>query len=331
MAPKKKQVEQDTDTSIIVEALNKIGAKIYNKIEELKPNFFLKTGILSLDHILSDDGGIPSASCIEMFGPAGCGKSSLALQIIPEAKKIGLNVFYINAERSISDSLVKCFPIKDNDVVWIEPDNGEAAINSMIHILSTVPNSFVINDSIPACLPSQIEEGNAGDHTVGALARLFADFMPKAKKLCKLNNSILLQLNQERAKIGMMAKGKEQPGGYSVKFYSDIRIELNKRYPAPEIKSGQNIVGHYISMKLLKSRYKPPFVSIDLPLIYGQGISTERELIDLAISLNIVKQAGAWFSFEHIKVQGIESLAEELKKSDNLKNQIKEKITEIIK
>jgi len=342
---KKKEDKEEVvnEISAIYEEIEKMGGRVSKKLDDLKPPYFLGTGLFSLDRIFSDEGGIPGNICVEIFGPNSTGKTSLALQIAAQAQKRGMQIFYINAERAINASIVKCFSeLNPSKVGWVEPDNGEKAIDIMTHILQTQKECLIINDSIPACLPSQIDEALAGEVQVGALARLFSPFMPKAKKFCSLNHNILIQLNQERAKIGPMTRGgTDQPGGNAIKFYSDIRIKIEKRYPNPEIKIGEDIMGHYIIAKAIKSRCGIPYRTAELPIIYGRGFDFGRELADYATSFNVVIKKGAWYNlFKEgtnpdkdqpiFKAQGMDQMASYIRENPEVRIDIERRLREIL-
>lgn len=332
--------KEDDDIVSINKEIEKMGARISKSIKDLEPPYYLSTGIMSFDKILSDHGGIPGNIVMEIFGPNGTGKTSMALQIASNAQKSKMKVYYINSERAINASIVKSFDeLKSDDVTWITPENGESALNIIIHILQTQTNCLVINDSIPACLPAKVEESDSGDSHVGALARLFSPFMSKAKKFCSLNNNILLQLNQERSKIGPMTKGgTEQPGGHAVKFYSDLRLKLEKRYPSPEIKSGEDVIGHYIKIKAIKSRCGIPYRESEIPIIYGKGIDTNREILDFASLFSIVVKDGSYISLYEkndnkkpiFRIQGMEKTAKHIKDNPSIREDIENRIKEIL-
>jgi len=335
----KTKVEKEDSISEIEslhKEIEKLGGRVSQSIGDLAPSYFLNTRIFSLDKALSEKGGIPGNAVIELFGPAGIGKSSLSLHISAMAQKQDIKVFYINAERSINESITKCFTDLDvSKISWITPETGENAINIMTHILETQQKCLIINDSIPACVPSITLEASAEESQVGALARLFSPFMPKAKKFCSLNNNILIQLNQERAKIGPMARGSSQPGGYALKFYCDIRIKIDKKYPSPEIKSGEDTIGHYIKAEIVKNRCGVPYKEAIIPLIYGKGIDLEREMVEYAIMFSIIKKSGAWFVLydedkEINKSQGIEKMANFIREDRKARNLVESKLKEIM-
>lgn len=284
---------------VINSELEKLGCKIFTTLNELEPKTFIKTGLFAFDRIISDHEGFPGNGVVEIFGPNSTGKTSIALQVAARAQKTGRQVYYINAERGINSSIVKCFSDLDAEAVkWIEPDNGEAALDIMKTIMQTQPDSLIINDSIPACIPSNMVDASAGDSHVGDLARIFSKFMPVAKKLCRQNECLLLQLNQERAKIGPMARGgSEQPGGRAVKFYSDIRIKLTKKFKSGTIESGGDQIGHIITATAVKTRWTAPFQTADIPLIYGHGFDCGRELLYCAELYSVISKKGAWYYY----------------------------------
>jgi recombination protein RecA len=339
MMVKKKVVKVSDNPDLINKELEKIGCQIFSELSQLRPKQFISTGMFGFDRVISTEGGFPGNSVVEIFGPNSTGKTSVALQVAAQAQKLGMVVYYVNAERAINASIVQCFPdLKATEVKWIQPDSGEAAIDVMKTLLKTQTNILVINDSIPACLPSVMADANAGDSTVGQLARLFAPFMPEAKKWCGRNENLLIQLNQERAKIGPMARGgKEQPGGNAVKFYSDIRIKLTKRWkPNGNITMGEDVIGHYIEAKMEKTRWAPPFQTADMPLIYGAGFDEGRELLHNALLYNVVVQAGAWYKYlrgEEIvhQAQGEDRMSSWIRQHPNVQTEIINRMEEILK
>ena len=328
-----------SEPSLIRSELEKLGCKIMNSLEELSPKRFLSTGLFSFDAIISKNGGIPGNATIEIFGPNSTGKTSVALQIAAQAQQQKMMVYYINSERAINPSILSCFPELDpTKVDWIKPDTGEAAINIMKTILKTQTDVLVINDSIPACLPSVIADARAEDSTIGQLARLFSPFMPEAKKWCEANQNILIQLNQERAKIGPMVRGgMEQPGGKAIKFYSDIRIKLVKRFQNGDIKSGGETVGHVIEAQTVKTRWAPPGQNADLPLIYGKGFDIGREILACAVLYGVIIKKGAWYSYykpgetepEH-KTHGEDQMAILLNQEPDFAKEVKERLSVVI-
>jgi len=336
---KKKEIILSDDSSIIKSELEKLGGKIMNSLDELTPMRFLSTGLFSFDKIVSDSGGIPGNSVVEIFGPNSTGKTSVALQIATEAQKENMKVYYMNAERAINSSIVNCFPALDpTKVDWIDPDTGESAIDIMKTIIKTQTDVLVILDSVPACLPSVMADASAGDSSVGRLAALFSPFMPEAKKWCRENNNILVLLNQERANIGPMARGgKIQPGGHAIKFYTDIRIKLVKRFTNGNIVIGGDTIGHIIEAKAEKTRWAPPHQTADLPLIYGSGFDIGRELLTAATLYSIVVKKGAWYSYfrpgeEEVafKSQGEDKMAAWIRCNIDIQKEIKQRMSEIL-
>lgn len=327
------EITEEQSNEEVVKAIENFGGKIAESLQSLNPAKFISTGMLSLDRAISKTKGIPGNCCIEVYGQNSTGKTSFALQCASYAQAAGFSVYYINAENAINEDVINCFPLLNgNNVKWIDVPTGEKALDIMLYILKTQPNSFIINDSVPACLPSQVQENSSGEVTVGALARLFSPFMPQAKKYCKLNNSVLLQLNQIRHKIGPMTRGGEDtPGGESIKFYSDLRIQLKRRYPNPEIKVGGELVGHYVAATVVKTRFNAPFWTAEIPLIYGAGFDEYRELLDYGASVGVIKLSGSWVYYNEQKLgQGIENSCSTLRQDSELKEKIKKEILEII-
>jgi recombination protein RecA len=336
MMAKAKKVKTSDSPDIILSELEKIGCKIRREISELKPKFFISTGLFGLDHAISTKGGVPSNCIVEIWGPNSTGKTSVALQIAQQAQNTGMRIFYINSERAINDSIAKIFLTKN--VEWIDPLNGEVALDTIKIILKTQKNCLVINDSIPGCLPSKIDEGNIGDSHIGLQARMFSQFMPSAQHYCKTNNHVLVQLNQERANISPMSRGgKVTCGGNAVPFYSDIRIKLSVKYKGGDILSGEEKIGHIIEAKIMKTRYGSPFQVAELPLIYGVGFDTGRELLTCAELYGMIQKGGSWYAYTRegetepvFNAQGSEKMASWIRQNPNIQKELKDRMTKLL-
>lgn len=336
MAKKKKDQEVSDDPERIVKELENFGSFVINNSDGLKPEYFLSTGLFSLDRAICEFEGIPGNCCILVHGQFATGKTSLSLNIIAQAQKEGMETYYVDAEHAINPSVIKCFSGLNADKVnWVYPDNAESALDIMKYLLKTRKKILIINDSITACIPKADMDGSAGDATVAEQARLFSKFMPTARKYCRTNNNILLQLTQERAKIGQ--KTKELSGGAAPKYYSDIIIDLRKKWPKGEIVSGTDKIGHMVIANIEKTRWGSPFQTATLPIIYGMGFDIGRELFECGLLFDIVEQKGAWYNIydneEEDPIytgQGAMDIAKHIRENPNIQEMFKKKIRDIL-
>jgi recombination protein RecA len=326
---KKKKSDNPEDLKA---ALEKIGGKVAQSLNDLEPEYYLSTGIFSLDRIISNKGGIPGNVCVEVYGPKGAGKTALALQILAQAQAQGMETCYVNAERAINEETPKQIPGFDvtKTYVWT-PDNGEAVINGIEMLLRTQKNYVIINDSIPACLPSKVDEGTAEDSFTAPLAKLFTPAMWKFKKYCHENNNILIQTNQLRSKVNFQSRtpGTTRPGGHAIKFFSDLQIEVKKAYPG-DIKAGEQQIGHRIEAKIQKTRHTIPFQTCLIPLIYGQGFDVGLELVEQGLQWGVVEKKGAWFTYDEQRYHGENALADMIRKNPEAQQVIKNEILELL-
>lgn len=319
MAKKKKKIEGMD----LIKDLENLECEISADLDKDLP-FFISTGSFSLDMILSEQGGF-SIGCAEMWGAEGTGKSSLALSCMSQALKQGMTCFYIDMERALTKSLVSCF-LDPSEAKWIKPSHGQAAFNGMERILRTTPNSFIVLDSIPACISSAQLEEDMDKASYAPIPTLLSRFMPKARKFCNENNSFILFLNQLRANMSGYGKSYTVPGGYSIKFNTDWRMELKR---TKKFENSGKIIGHQIKVTTEKNRFYPPWQEANLYLVYGRGFHQGFEVLDIAIQLSIIKKGGAWFELPNgNKVQGFERTAEYLLENkevfDNVVSKIKE-------
>lgn len=326
---KKKKKEVSDDPELILSSIEQIGAYVTSDLDSLAAKYYINTGIWGLNYAISH-GGIPSTYVIECHGANGIGKSSLALHLSKQASNIGFNVFYVDVERAINDSLASIF-LDKSDAIWIHPDNGENALDITTLILKTTQKSFVVFDSVGGCTPSQIEDGSAGDAHIGLHARLMSNFGGPAARYCKANNNVLFCLNHETANITPMgARGYNISGGRKWSYVPDLRIRLTKKYPSGDITEGDQKIGHIIHTEITKNRHGPPYRSAELPLIYGIGIDDTRELVENAISFGIIKRTSAWYSYGDEKQQGIGNMSQYLKDNPDKRKQIVKELNEIV-
>lgn len=326
---RKKKAEVSDSPDMVLSAIEEIGAHVTGDLDDLAADHYIDTGIWGLNYAISH-GGIPSTYVVEMHGANGTGKTSLALHMCKRAKAQGFNVYYVDVEMAVNNSLAGIFVDKE-DVQWIHPDSGEKALDIITTILKTTTNSFVVLDSVGATTPIKIEDASAEDQFIGLHARMFSKFGAPAARNCKRNNNILFCLNQESANITTMgARGVAVPGGKKWSFVPDLRVRVRKRFTNGDIMDGETKIGHIISAEITKNRHGPPFRTADIPLIYGAGFDTERELLENAIAFGVVKRAGAWYSYGEEKQQGLTNMSAWLRENDDKRAEIVKELTEIV-
>lgn len=327
---KKTDTAPASEHDVVIAAIEKMGAQVMNNIDELAAKSQLSTGIWGLDYGLGGK-GVPSISVVEIHGPNGVGKTSLALHLTNQAKLQGMNVYYVDTEYAVNDDMSSIF-VGQNDVKWVQPESGEKALDIIKFLLKETTNSFIVLDSVGGTQPSKIADGDVGDSHVGIQARMFMQFGPVAKVWTKKNQNILLAVNQESANI--TTGSYTLAGGRKWAYVPDIRIRLTKKFKEGDIKEGADIIGHIIEAKITKNRFGPPMRKVELPLVYGEGFDLERELTDNAILYGVVKKAGAWYSYEHEgeekKHCGMNAFVTWLRENPAITAEIKQKTTEIV-
>lgn len=332
MAGRKKKTEPKKENSTTLDytkALEKIGVNITHDVKEFKSPYYLRTGLFAVDYILGDEPGIP-VGVTQFYGGENSGKTTAALQVLNSAEKQGLNCFYFNQERAINESLIKCFPsLNDKNVSWATPPHGEACLDGIKYILRNVPNSFIVLDSIPACQPQKVLESDAGSNHMAALARLFTPFMADVKNLCYANNSVLLLINQVRANLDQFSFQDNLPGGKSLAHNSDLIVRFKVRGKLKN--SAGDVIGHTVESETMKNRFQGKGKKRNATLIYGRGFSEAYDVMELGISLGIVEKGGSWLTFGEHKVQGMLSAIEFLEEEPSVLEELKGKISDLLK
>jgi len=330
----KKKDREEVEAAIqINEQLCKLDCVVTSDLESLTAPYTLTTGLLSLDLILSTFGGF-TMGCSEIYGKEGVGKSSLALSVMTEAQRIGMKCFYINMERGVHRGTIECFKELDPDrISWVAPAHGQAAINAIEAILRTVPKSFIVLDSIPACISAAQLDGAAEDSHMAVIPRMLSAFMPKARILTSSGQSHVMFLNQIRDNLKSPHGGKITPGGHAIKFYSDWRIELSLQYPNPYIEKKGDTIGQKIKAETVKNRYLKPFQTAIFPLMYGHGFDHGLELTELGLQFGFIKKGGAWFNLDDCveKFQGELQMAAFLNENAKERQVLETKIRTLFK
>ncbi len=284
----------------------------------------ISTGSITLDIALGI-GGLPKGRIIEVYGPESSGKTTLALQTIAEAQKKGGRVAFIDAENSLDPQYAKKLGVNIDELILSQPDNGEQALEICEALVRSGAISVVVIDSVAALVPQAEIEGEMGDSHIGLQARLMSQALRKLAGVINKTNTIAIFINQLREKVGVMFGSPEvTPGGRALKFYSSVRIDIRR---SEQIKLGTDIIGNKTTIKVVKNKMAPPFKTCAVDIMYGEGISKEGELIDLASDLNIIEKSGAWYAYKGEKIgQGKENVKEYLKKNRVIFDEVNEKV-----
>ena len=253
------------------------------------------TGALALDMALGI-GGIPRGRVIEIFGPEGSGKTTLATHVVAEAQRNGGICAYIDAEHAMDPTYARAIGVDVDELLISQPDTGEQALEIADMLIRSGALDVVVIDSVAALTPRAEIEGEMGDAHVGLQARLMSQALRKLTSNLNKSKTILIFINQLREKIGVMFGSPETtPGGRALKFYSSVRLDIRR---IEAIKDGLEVVGNRTRVKVVKNKCAPPFRQAEFDIMYGRGISREGSVVDLGVDLGIVKKAGAWYTYE---------------------------------
>ena len=259
----------------------------------------ISTGSLSLDIALGI-GGLPCGRIIEIFGPESSGKTTLTLQTIAEAQKVGKTCAFIDAEHALDPIYAAKLGVKVDDLLVSQPDTGEQALEICDMLVRSGAVDVVIIDSVAALTPKAEIEGEMGDTHVGLQARLMSQALRKLTANIKNANCLVIFINQIRMKIGVMFGNPETTtGGNALKFYASVRLDIRR---TGAIKDGDEIVGNETRVKVVKNKVAPPFKQADFQIMYGAGISKESELIDLGVKCKLIDKSGAWYAYKGEKI-----------------------------
>ena len=292
----------------------KLGDSTRNEID------VVSTGSLSLDIALGI-GGYPKGRIIEIYGPESSGKTTFALHAIAEVQKQGGRAAFIDAEHSLDPNYASKLGVDINELLLSQPDNGEQALEICEALVRSGAINIIVIDSVAALVPQAEIEGEMGDSHVGLQARLMSQALRKLSGVINKTNTIAIFINQLREKVGVMFGNPEvTPGGRALKFYSSIRLDIRR---SEQIKLGTDIIGNKTTIKVVKNKMAPPFKSCMVDIMYGEGVSMEGELVDLAVNAGIVDKSGAWYSYKGEKIgQGKENVKELFRKNPKLKDEI---------
>ena len=284
----------------------------------------IPTGALSLDIALGI-GGVPRGRIIEVFGLESSGKTTLALHIIAEAQKMGGEAAFIDAEHALDPVYARKLGVDIDDLIVSQPDTGEQALEITESLIRSGALDVVVVDSVAALVPKAEIDGDMGDSHMGLQARLMSQALRKLAGAINKSKTVLIFINQLREKIGVMFGNPETTtGGRALKFYASVRMDIRR---IENIKQDGEIKGNRVRVKVVKNKVAPPFREAEFDIVYGQGISKEGNILDMAVNLDIVEKAGSWFSYNGERIgQGRENVKKYLKENPEILDDIEGKV-----
>jgi recombination protein RecA len=284
----------------------------------------ISTGSVSLDYALGI-GGVPRGRVIEIFGPESSGKTTLSLQVIAEAQKVGGMAAFVDAEHALDAQYAKKLGVDLDNLLVSQPDNGEQALEIVEVLVRSNSVDVIVVDSVAALVPRAEIEGEMGEAQMGLQARLMSQALRKLTGVVSKSKTCLIFINQLREKIGVMFGNPETTtGGRALKFYSSVRLDIRR---IGAIKDGDMVVGGRTRVKVVKNKVAPPFREAEFDVLYGEGISREGDLLDLAVDRKIVEKSGTWFAFGGERLgQGRENVKQFLKDNPTIFKTIEDRV-----
>lgn len=284
----------------------------------------IPTGALGLDIALGI-GGVPRGRIIEVYGPESSGKTTLALHIIAEAQKMNGEAAFIDAEHALDPVYAKHLGVDIDNLIVSQPDTGEQALEITEALIRSGALDVVVVDSVAALVPKAEIDGDMGDSHMGLQARLMSQALRKLAGAINKSKTVLIFINQLREKIGVMFGNPETTtGGRALKFYASVRMDIRK---VENIKQDGEIVGSRVRVKVIKNKVAPPFREAEFDVVYGQGISKEGNILDMAVNLDIIEKSGSWFSYNGNRIgQGRENVKKYLKDNPEIMQEIDQKV-----
>ncbi|MCF7514437.1 recombinase RecA [Pseudoalteromonas sp. L23] len=288
----------------------------------------ISTGSLGLDIALGI-GGLPTGRIVEIYGPESSGKTTLTLQAIAEAQKMGKICAFVDAEHALDPIYAEKLGVNVDELLVSQPDTGEQALEICDMLVRSGAVDLVVIDSVAALTPKAEIEGDMGDSHVGLQARLMSQALRKLTANIKRSNTLCIFINQIRMKIGVMFGNPETTtGGNALKFYASVRLDIRR---IGSVKEGDEVVGNETRVKVVKNKVAPPFKQAEFIIMYGEGTSKQGELIDLGVKHKLVDKAGAWFSYNGSKIgQGKANSIKFLKENVEIANEIEGKLREML-
>ena len=314
------QVMADIEKQFGKGAIMKLGSSEHMNID------VTSTGSLTLDIALGV-GGYPKGRIIEIYGPESSGKTTIALHAIAEVQKAGGTAAFIDAEHALDPVYAKKLGVNIDELLLSQPDTGEQALEICEALVRSEAVNIVVIDSVAALVPQAEIEGEMGDSHVGLQARLMSQALRKLSGTISKTKTTAIFINQLREKVGVLFGNPETtPGGRALKFYSTIRLDIRR---GEQIKSGDSVIGNKTNIKVVKNKVAPPFKTATVDIMYGEGVSREGEIIDLASEAGILEKSGAWYSYQGEKLgQGKENVKLLLKDNQELKEELEAKVRE---
>jgi recombination protein RecA len=284
----------------------------------------ISTGSLGLDLALGV-GGLPRGRVVEIFGPESSGKTTLCLQAVAEAQKLGGTCAFIDAENALDPAYARKLGVNVDELLISQPDTGEQGLEICDMLVRSGGVDVIVIDSVAALVPRAEIEGEMGDSHVGLQARLMSQALRKLTGNIKRTNTLVVFINQIRMKIGVMFGSPETTtGGNALKFYASVRLDIRR---TGQIKKGDDILGNETRIKVVKNKVAPPFKQAEFDILYGEGVSLEGEIIDIGVKLGLVEKSGAWYSYNGNKIgQGKDNTRMWLKENPEIANEIEQKI-----
>lgn len=303
-------------------AIMKMGETAARKVD------VIPTGALSLDLALGV-GGVPRGRIVELYGPESSGKTSLALHIVAEAQRNGGIAAFIDAEHALDPVYARAIGVDVDELLISQPDTGEQALEIADMLIRSGALDVLVIDSVAALVPRAEIEGEMGDSHVGLQARLMSQALRKLAGTLNKSRTTAIFINQLREKIGVMYGSPETtPGGRALKFYSSVRLDIRR---IEAIKDGADNVGNRVRVKVAKNKVAPPFRLAEFDIMFGQGISREGSLLDVAVDNGVVKKSGAWYTFDEDQLgQGRENSKRFLRENPELAMQLQAKVYEAV-
>ncbi|MDC7717676.1 recombinase RecA [Vogesella sp. DC21W] len=288
----------------------------------------ISTGSLGLDLALGV-GGLPRGRVVEIYGPESSGKTTLCLQVVAEAQKLGGTCAYIDAENALDPQYAQKLGVSVEDLLISQPDTGEQALEICDMLVRSGGVDVIVVDSVAALVPKAEIEGEMGDSHVGLQARLMSQALRKLTGNIKRTNTLVVFINQIRMKIGVMFGSPETTtGGNALKFYASVRMDIRR---IGGIKKGDEIIGNETRVKVVKNKVSPPFKQAGFDILYGEGISREGEIIELGVEHGFIDKSGAWYAYNGQKIgQGKDNTREWLKSNPAIAQEIERKIREAV-
>jgi len=320
---KKKQLEQailQIEKQFGKGSIMKLGEDVQRTVD------VISTGCMTLDYALGI-GGVPKGRIIEIYGPESSGKTTLTLHILAEAQKAGGTAAFIDAEHALDPVYASKLGVDIDNLYISQPDTGEQALEICDALVKSEAVSIIVIDSVAALVPQAEIDGEMGDSHVGLQARLMSQALRKLSGSINKTNTIVIFINQLREKVGVMFGNPETtPGGKALKYYSSVRLDIRR---GEQIKQGNDVVGNRTNIKVVKNKVAPPFKTASVDIMYGEGVSKEGEIIDLASEVNIMEKSGAWYSYNGEKIgQGKENVKVFLKNNSKICEEIEQKVRE---